>query len=118
VVFGATHIYAVSAFDLAGNESAQSNQATSMSAPLNAEFTKAGSASDFSRLVGNFLKWILTVAGSLAMLIIIIGGVMYISSTGNEQRTTLSKKIILGALGGFILILMAYSIITLIGGIV
>jgi pectate lyase len=118
VVFGATHTYTVSAFDLAGNESAKSNEATAMSAPLNAEFTKAGSASDFSRLVGNFLKWILTVAGSLAMLIIIIGGVMYMSSAGNEQKVVLSKKIILGALGGLILILMAYSIITLIGGIV
>lgn len=86
--------------------------------PLNVEFTRATSASDFSQLVGNFLKWILTVAGSLAMLIIIIGGVMYISSSGDEQKTVLSKKIVLGAIGGLILVLIAYSIITLLGGIV
>lgn len=89
-----------------------------MGAPLNAEFTKAVSASDFSQLVGNFLKWILTVAGSLALLIIIIGGVMYVSSSGDEQKTVLAKKIVLGAIGGLILILIAYSIITLLGMII
>ncbi len=118
VVFGETHIYTVAAFDEAGNESAQSNSVTAMSAPLNVKFAKAISASDFSQLVGNFLKWILTVAGSLVLLIIIIGGVMYISSSGDEQKTILSKKIVMGAVGGLILILIAYSIVTLLGGIV
>jgi len=118
VIFGETHTYTVTAFDLSGNESAKSNPASAMSAPLNAEFMKSTSASGLSQLVGNFLKWILTVAGSLALLIIITGGVMYASSTGNEQRVILSKKIVLGAIGGLILILMAYSIITLLGRIV
>ncbi len=118
VVFGETHIYAVTAFDEAPNESEKSDPATAMSAPLNAEFMKSVSASDFPQIIGNFLKWILTVAGSLAMLIIIIGGVMYISSSGDEQRVILSKKIVLGAIGGLILILTAYSIVTLLGRIV
>ncbi len=118
VVFGETHIYAVTAFDEAPNESEKSDPATAMSAPLNAEFMKSVSASDFPQIIGNFLKWILTVAGSLAMLIIIIGGVMYISSSGDEQKTILSKKIVLGAIGGLILILTAYSIVTLLGRIV
>lgn len=70
--------------------------------------------SDFSVLLTNFLKWLLSVAGSLALLMLIVGGVFYVTSSGNDQRVETAKKMITWTLLGLILILASYSIIIVI----
>ncbi len=70
--------------------------------------------SDFSVLLTNFLKWLLSVAGSLALLTLIVGGVFYVTSSGNDQRVETAKKMITWTLLGLILILASYSIIIVI----
>lgn len=70
--------------------------------------------SDFSVLLTNFLKWLLSVAGALALLALIIGGIFYVTSAGNDQRVETAKKMITWTLLGLILILASYSIITII----
>ena len=110
ISYNITYIYTVSAYDAAGNESAQSSPASAMSAPLNVKFEKAISVSDFTELVGNTLSWVLSIAGSLALLIIIGGGVMYMTSVGDEQKVVQAKKIVYWTIIGLILILVAYSV--------
>jgi len=67
-------------------------------------------AGNIDQIMSNILGWALSVAGSLLLLIIIIGGVMYISSTGEENKITTAKKTITWAIIGAILILVAYVI--------
>jgi crotonobetainyl-CoA:carnitine CoA-transferase CaiB-like acyl-CoA transferase len=63
------------------------------------------------------LKWILGVAGSIALLSLIISGIMYITSTGDQQKATKAKIAIKWTLAGLILILLSYSILVVIDSI-
>ena len=67
--------------------------------------------SDFSQIIENTLLWVLGIAGSIALFALIAGGVMYITSAGDEQKVAASKKIFNFTIIGLILILLSYSII-------
>ncbi len=67
--------------------------------------------SDFAKLVANFLKWTLSVAGSIALIMLVIGGIMYITSAGDQQKATSAKKMIMVTIGGLMLVLLSYSIL-------
>jgi|GEM_PF-2301946 hypothetical protein len=66
---------------------------------------------DFTQLVGGFLNWLLGIAGSIALLILIYGGVVYISSAGDPQKAETGKRIVMWTLFGLIIVLVSYSII-------
>ena len=66
---------------------------------------------DFAQIVENTIIWALSIIGSLALLTLIIGGVMYMGSAGDEQKVLTAKKIVTYAIIGLILILLSYSII-------
>ncbi|MCK5475091.1 MAG: right-handed parallel beta-helix repeat-containing protein [Candidatus Pacebacteria bacterium] len=70
---------------------------------------------NFSNLVENFLVWTLSIIGSLSLLIIVVGGVMYIGSTGDEQRIVTAKRAVTYAIIGLGLILSAYAVIMVLG---
>ena len=72
---------------------------------------------DFAQIVENTIIWALSIIGSLALLMLIIGGVMYMGSTGDEQKVLTAKKIVTYAIIGLILILLSYSIIVALSGI-
>jgi hypothetical protein len=82
-----------------------------VSAQVTVNITNPIATSDFSVLVSNFLKWILSVAGALTLLMLITGGVFYITSSGNEQKIETAKKMIIWTILGLMLILASYSII-------
>jgi len=82
-----------------------------------AEFKNPVKAKDFSKLIENILIWSLSIVGSLALLMLIIGGVMYIGSTGDEQKVLTAKKIVTYAIIGTVLILLSYSVIKVLGGV-
>ena len=53
--------------------------------------------------------WLLNIIIALAFLMIVVGGVMYISSTGNPERTELAKKTIIYAIIGLIIAGASYA---------
>ena len=73
--------------------------------------TNPSGSSSVSELVGKVLEWVLGVAGSIALFMLIAGGIMYITSTGDEQKIATAKKIINWTILGLIVILASYSII-------
>ncbi len=85
--------------------------ATKASAVANITIKNPIATSDFSVLVGNVLKWVLSVAGSIALLMLVAGGIMYITSAGDEQKVASSKKIITWTIIGLMVVLASYSII-------
>ena len=66
---------------------------------------------DFMTLVGNFLQWLLGIAGAVALLAIIYGGILYITSAGDQQKMEQGKKIVTWTLFGLMIILVSFSII-------
>ncbi len=84
---------------------------------LTIKVTNPISTSDFNKLVGNTLAWVLSVAGSVALVMLIIGGIMYITASGDEQRINTAKKIVTWTILGLALVLVSYSIMVVVNQI-
>lgn len=61
-------------------------------------------------IVGNITNMLLWVAGVASVIAIVVGGIMYITSSGDEKRVSSAKNTILYAVVGMIVALMAYAI--------
>lgn len=57
-------------------------------------------------------SWILGLVSSIIILILVIGGLMYVTSTGDEERLRQAKNIILYAVIGLGVVLISYALIT------
>ena len=68
--------------------------------------------SDFGEIVENILLWLLSVAGVITIFMLVIGGIMYMTAGGDEQKVATAKKVVTWAIIGLGLILISYSIIT------
>ncbi|MFH0830931.1 MAG: hypothetical protein V1895_02635 [Parcubacteria group bacterium] len=66
---------------------------------------------DFAGIITNVINWGLGIAGSVATLMLFVGGFMYVAAAGDEQRIERAKKIIKGAIIGIIVMLMAGVIV-------
>lgn len=66
---------------------------------------------DFIVIAVAVSKWILGITGSLALLMFIYGGVMFLISSGSSEKVTQAKQIIIGAVIGLIIVFAAYIII-------
>ncbi len=67
--------------------------------------------SDFGEIVESFLLWILSVAGVLTLFMLVLGGIMYMTAGGDEQKVATAKKVVTWTIVGLGLILASYSII-------
>ena len=66
---------------------------------------------DFNELVENILNWVLGIAGSVALLMLIAGGVMYATAAGSEEKLKSAKKTVLYAILGVVIVILSYSMI-------
>lgn len=66
---------------------------------------------DLNTIIGKIIDWVLGIAGAIALLFLIIGGVRYIISAGNPTQTEGAKKTIIYALVGLIVIILSYVLI-------
>lgn len=60
------------------------------------------------------IQTVLSVLGVVAVIMIIIGGIMYIISTGDAAKVHRAKNIILYSIIGLIVSLLAYAIVGLV----
>lgn len=64
-------------------------------------------------IIINFaINLILYASGSLAVFFLILGGIRYIASIGNQERMDGAKKTIQYALLGLVVVIFSYAIIT------
>lgn len=66
---------------------------------------------DITSQAGAFIEWLLSIAGSVALLMLIYGGIVYITSAGNPGKAEQGKRIVTWTLYGLLVVLMSYSII-------
>lgn len=61
-------------------------------------------------LIKNVTNTLAYVAGALAVIAIIVGGILYITSGGDEKRIGAAKNTILYAVVGMVVAVLAYAI--------
>lgn len=72
---------------------------------------------DLSAMIGKIVGALLAFLGIAFFILIIYGGYTWMFSMGNEQASGKAKDIIIAAIIGLFIVLMAYAITSYIGGI-
>ncbi len=70
--------------------------------------------SDILQVMVNIITLILSISGSLALLMFVYGGFLWLISGGNAARVEQGKQILVGALIGLVIIFTSYSLITIV----
>lgn len=68
----------------------------------------------FAQIVITIINIALGIVGSLAVLLLILGGFRYLFAAGNEERAEMAKKTISHAIIGLAIVLMSFAIVALI----
>ena len=71
--------------------------------PLNAD--------SFTELFVGIANWVAGFVSALAVLVVVIGGLQYMISGGNEEKTKAARRNIQWALIGLIIVLMSWSLL-------
>jgi len=62
-------------------------------------------------IIGNVIKAVLGIVGSLALLMFIYGGFLWVTSAGNDEKIKKGKDILLWASFGLAVIFMSYALV-------
>lgn len=88
----------------------------STDSPPNIEDATGGEGS-FRTLARTIVNFFLYFLGFIATVMIIYGGVLYVTSAGNDENVQKAKKILMYAIVGIIIILLSFAIVnTVISG--
>lgn len=66
---------------------------------------------DVVRLLTTLAGYLMYVAGAIAVVFLIIGGIFYITSTGDEKKSEKAKKILINSLIGLVLIAISLLVV-------
>ena len=80
--------------------------ATSLKNPL------GDGVDDPRAIVGNVIKALFGIVGSLALAIFIFGGFTWVTSAGNEEKIKKGKDMIMWAAFGLIVVFASYALVT------
>lgn len=73
-----------------------------------------GVPSSFDNAVLNLTNWVLGFVAMVAVLAIVWGGVMYIASSGDENKASTGKRIVTYAIIGLVIAGIAYALVNVI----
>ncbi len=79
--------------------------------PTPTEITGAATSTNASALLATVTQWILGIVAAVAILFIIYGGFRYITANGNSQQMETAKNIIIKAIIGLVIVVVAYVIV-------
>jgi type IV secretory pathway VirB2 component (pilin) len=71
---------------------------------------------DLKDTVVNIIQWVLGILALLAVVFVIYGGFMWLTSSGDESRIESAKKTISAAVIGLIVVLLAWAIVIFVAG--
>ncbi len=80
---------------------------------IRAAFTKGGTLSpntDANALITGTIQWVIAVAGVIAVIFVVGGGIMYITSAGDSAKLQKAKNMILYSLIGLVIVALAQVI--------
>lgn len=82
--------------------------------PFTIEIKNPLVAENFEDIINNLIDFVFNIAIVLTPLMIILGGVLFVTAAGNLEQVTRAKKIIIWTLVGFFIVLLAKGISDLI----
>jgi hypothetical protein len=71
-------------------------------------------AGSIFEVIAIVLKWLLTLAGVIATVFLILGGYQYITAGGNEEQSEKGKQTLINAVIGIVIVLLSMTIITIV----
>jgi type IV secretory pathway VirB2 component (pilin) len=71
---------------------------------------------DANTLLMDIINWLLAILASLSILMIVVAGIMYITSQGDEGRVESAKKWLVYAIVGLVVALLGYVIVRAVSG--
>lgn len=71
-----------------------------------------------SEILASGIDWLLGIAAGLTILIVIVGGIYYVTAAGDDQRMTTAKTMITYAIIGLVFIIVSYSIVATVNNII
>ena len=80
------------------------------------ELTNPIGVDDPRIIIGNIIRALLGITGSIALAIFILGGFYWVTSAGSEEKVTKGKNMIMWATFGLAVIFFAYAIVTFVVG--
>lgn len=80
--------------------------------------TPGGVPTDLRRALLNITNFVLGFASLVAVLTIIYGGVLYLTSLGNEERVDVARKTIAYAIIGLVIMGLAFAIVQVLVGVI
>lgn len=79
--------------------------------------TGTGGEGSFRQIILNIVNFILYFLGLIAVIMVIYGGITYVTSAGNQESVEKAKKIIMYAIIGIIIVLISFALVnTIISG--
>ncbi len=72
----------------------------------------------FTQILGNILNWVLILAGAIAVIYLVYGGILYITASGDAEKATKGKTAVINAIIGIVIILLAIVIVNWVVSIV
>ena len=116
IVLGLTALLLV-AFSALGGATAGAQLISAGDVPSNVAGATGGETS-FRAIILNIVNFFLGFLGLIAVIMIIYGGITYVTSAGNEEKAGEAKKIIMYAIIGIIIVLISFALVnTVIGGV-
>lgn len=76
----------------------------------------SGSNTGLFSVIRTVIQVMLTIAGAVAVIMIIIGGIRYVTSAGDQSDVKAAKDTILYAVVGLVITIMAYAVVTYVAG--
>lgn len=64
--------------------------------------------------VGNVINIVFALVGVAAVIVVILGGVSYLTSQGDPSKVTKGKNMLITGLVGLIIVLLAFAIVNLV----
>ncbi len=75
-----------------------------------------GATTTVQTLVGRVIDSVLGIVGSLALIMFVYGGFIWMTASGNEQSVTKGKNIIMWAALGLVVIFSSYALVKFVIG--
>ena len=75
-----------------------------------AENVPMAGETDIAEIIVNIIRWIMGIVGLISVIMIIYGGVTYATAAGVEERNETGKKILLWAIVGLVIAIVAFTL--------
>ena len=82
-----------------------------------AKITMLGSGS-LGQIINRVVGWVLILAGVIAVIYLIYGGLLYITAAGDAEKATKGRTALINAIIGIIIIALAYLIVVWVNNVI